>query len=106
MTEAMEQQLRDFFDESKAHRLLVDESVKEIKNQILNIQLALAEERGKNVPARIQQIEHELDMLRTFRDSISGSINSLRWILGVGLTFLSSLIVGLIILIVRDMIIK
>lgn len=104
----MEEKTRfqEFFQDSKVHRQLIDNDIKEIKAQVTSIQLSLAKEEGKDTPARLLRIEHELELLRSFRDSVTGSINSLKWVLGIGFGFVSSLLVGLIILVVRELMLK
>ena len=99
-------QFSEFVEESKIYRKTFEDGMNQIKSQVSAIQLVLAEEKGKDIPARLLRIEHELELLRTFRDSVTGSINSIKWFLGIGLGFISSLLVGLIIIVVREMLIK
>lgn len=99
-------QFAEFFEESKSYRKTFEDGMKEIKFQVSAIQLTLAEEKGKDIPARLLRIENELDSMRSFRDSVTGSINSLKWVLGIGFGFISSLLVGLIILIARELLLK
>lgn len=106
MTMDESRQFQEFTEESKIYRKSFEDGLNQIKLQVTAIQLTLAEEKGKEIPARLFRIEAELDSFRTFRDSVTGSISSLKWFLGIGLGFISSLLVGLIILIAREMIIK
>ncbi len=99
-------QFQEFFEESKSYRKTLDDGMKEIKSQVSRIELILAEEKGKDIPSRLLRIEHELESLRSFRDSVTGSINSLKWVLGIGFGFISSLLVGLIILVTRELLVK
>jgi len=99
-------QFIEFFEESKSYRKAQENDIKEIKSQVSAIQLTLAEEKGKDLPSRLLRIEHELESLRTFRDNVTGSINSLKWVLGIGFGFISSLLVGLIILVAREILTK
>lgn len=99
-------QFIEFFEESKSYRKSFEDGIKKIESQVSAIQLTLAEEKGKEIPARLLRIEHELESLRSFRDSVTGSINSLKWVLALGFGFISSLLVGLIVLVVREMLIK
>ena len=99
-------QFVEFFEESKSYRKNFEDGMKEISFRVSAIQLTLAEEKGKDIPARLLRIEHELDSMRSFRDSVTGSINSLKWVLGIGFGFISSLLVGLIILVARELIAK
>lgn len=99
-------QFQEFIDESKIYRKSFEDGIKAIESKISAVQLVLAEEKGKDIPARLLRIEHELDSMRSFRDSVTGSINSLKWVLGIGFGFISSLLVGLIILIARELMMK
>lgn len=106
LTMEQQKQFIEFFEESKSYRKSFEDGLREIKTQVSAIQLVLAEEKGKEIPARLLRIEHELESLRSFRDSVTGSINSLKWVLGLGFGFISSLLVGLIILVAREIFIK
>lgn len=99
-------QFIEFFEESKSYRKTFEDGMRELKAQVSAIQLTLAEEKGKDIPQRLLRIEHELESLRSFRDSVTGSISSLKWVLGIGFGFVSSLLVGLIILVARELLTK
>jgi hypothetical protein len=106
LTMSEQSKLSEFLDEHKAYRRQMETSVAEIKHTVSGIQLTLAEEKGKDIPARLKSIEMELDALRSFKDSAIGSITSLKWVVGVGMAFMSSLLVALIVLVAREMIFK
>lgn len=81
---------------------LMRRTFEQIQSEINSLKIFFAEQiTGKDLIERLKSLETDMREIQQFKETIVSNITLIKWILTLGFTFISSLIIALISLLIR-----